>query len=64
MAEMRPVVAGESLKSLTDEGVSVSVEDRKDGSPLVGDMIARNPDNHKDMWLVAATYFKANFEAK
>jgi hypothetical protein len=25
-------------------------------------MIARNPANHEDRWLVAAEYFAANFE--
>ena len=44
------------------EGVSVSEEDRIAGSPKQGDMIARNPVNHKDRWLVAAAYFAANFE--
>jgi NAD+--asparagine ADP-ribosyltransferase len=43
--------------------VSVSVEDTKDGSPKRGDMIARNPKNHSDRWLVAAAYFADNFEA-
>ena len=42
--------------------VSVSAEDQKAGSPKEGDMIARNPANHADMWLVAEAYFKANFE--
>ena len=28
----------------------------------VGDMIARNPKNHADKWLVAAQYFSDNFE--
>ena len=27
-----------------------------------GDMIARNPDNHNDLWLIAGEYFKNNFE--
>jgi hypothetical protein len=30
--------------------------------PKEGDMIARNPKNHKDQWLVAAQYFADNFE--
>ena len=58
IAELRPYVAGESL-----EGVSISVEDVKAGSPKVGDMIARNPKNHADQWLVAKQYFEDNFEA-
>lgn len=43
-------------------GVSVSAEDAKEGSPKAGDMIARNPKNHEDQWLVAALYFSDNFE--
>jgi hypothetical protein len=42
--------------------VSVSAEDRAAGSPKHGDMIARNPNNHADQWLVAAQYFADNFE--
>lgn len=44
------------------EGISVSAEDEKAGSPKLGDMIARNPKNHEDQWLVAEQYFKDNFE--
>lgn len=57
IAELRPVVAGEDLA-----GVSISAEDAKAGSPKVGDMVARNPKNHADQWLVAAAYFADNFE--
>lgn len=42
--------------------VSVSREDIINGSPKVGDFIARNPNNHKDQWLVAEQYAKDNFE--
>ena len=42
--------------------VSISEEDLKAGSPKIGDMIARNPKNHADMWLVAQKYFEDNFE--
>ncbi len=41
--------------------VSVSVPDREAGSPKCGDLIARNPDNHADQWLVAEAYALANF---
>jgi hypothetical protein len=58
IAEMRPYVKGEAL----DPHVSVSAVDREAGSPKDGDMIARNPANHADQWLVAADYFAANFE--
>jgi hypothetical protein len=43
-------------------GVSISKPDIEAGSPKDGDMIARNPNNHADQWLVAAQYFKDNFE--
>lgn len=42
--------------------VSISASDVEAGSPKTGDMIARNPKNHADMWLVAAAYFSDNFE--
>jgi hypothetical protein len=42
--------------------VSISVEDLANGSPKSGDMIARNPKNHNDQWLVAEQYFEDNFE--
>lgn len=44
-------------------GVSVSEPDKANGSPTLGDKIARNPANHADRWLVAKAYFDANFEA-
>lgn len=58
IAELRPYVEGEIL----DGRVSVSAADREAGSPKPGDMIARNPKNHADQWLVAAQYFADNFE--
>ena len=57
IAEMRSYVEGEDL-----DGVSISAPDIQNGSPKVGDMIARNPANHNDQWLVAVDYFAANFE--
>ena len=59
IAEMRPYVPEEDLPS----SVSISEADRLGGSPRLGDMIARNPKNHGDMWLVAEAYFVGNFEA-
>lgn len=58
IAELRPYVPGEDLGGR----VSISIVDREAGSPKAGDMIARNPKNHDDQWLVAADYFKDNFE--
>lgn len=57
IAEARPYVPNEDLFR-----VSISDVDRKAGSPKPGDMIARNPKNHADQWLIAAEYFAANFE--
>ena len=58
VAEMRPYQHGDDLN-----GVSISDVDRNAGSPKPGDMIARNPKNHADKWLVAAKYFADNFES-
>jgi len=57
IAELREYVDGEKL-----DLVSISSEDAKNGSPKIGDMIARNPKNHADQWLVAKAYFEDNFE--
>jgi hypothetical protein len=57
IAELRPYAKGEDL-----EGISIGTADRLAGSPKEGDMIARNPANHEDQWLVAAAYFNDNFE--
>jgi hypothetical protein len=57
IAELRPYQPGEPLN-----GVSISKADADAGSPRFGDMIARNPKNHADQWLVAAQYFADNFE--
>ena len=57
IAELREYREGDDLCC-----VSISVEDDLDGSPKSGDMIARNPKNYKDKWLVSKKYFKDNFE--
>lgn len=59
IAELRPFdpVADRDMSR-----VSISAPDKEAGSPKLGDMIARNPANHDDIWLVAADYFAANFE--
>ncbi len=57
IAELRPFEEGETLS----ERVSISAPDKEAGSPKVGDMIARNPANHDDQWLVAEAYFLENF---
>lgn len=57
MAEIRPYVEGEPLT-----GVAISTVDTVAGSPKVGDMVARNPKDHGDKWLLAKKYFEDNFE--
>ena len=57
IAELRPYEPGEPVFD-----ISIAGEDARAGSPKPGDMIARNPNNHKDQWLVAAQYFADNFE--
>ena len=57
IAELRPWYEGDDMSR-----ISVSAPDREAGSPKDGDMIARNPANHDDQWLVAEAYFLANFE--
>ena len=69
IAEMRPVTKEEIelgrlivTKTQSRKSISVSDVDLQNGSPKSGDMIARNPKNHDDQWLVAKQYFKDNFE--
>ena len=72
IAEMRPVTDWDIKAYQVDKEihlirdpefkVSISDADRQNGSPKLGDMIARNPKNHLDQWLVAEQYFKDNFE--
>jgi len=57
IAELRPYQPGEDTI-----GISITAVDREAGSPKAGDMIARNPKNHDDQWLVSAQYFADNFE--
>jgi len=74
IAELRPVSKEDrenfdrngELKFISDlrwYTVSISEQDLKNGSPKIGDMIARNPKNHLDQWLVAEQYFNDNFES-
>lgn len=69
IAELRPVTDEEielrqfiTTRSQNREPISVSSEDLKNGSPKKGDMIARDPKNHNDQWLVSEKYFNDNFE--
>ena len=42
-------------------GVSVSDADKSNGSPKQGDMIAIDPTNPDNQWLVAEKFFKDNY---
>lgn len=57
LSEMTPY-----FEKMSIAAVSISEADLKNGSPKIGDMIARNPKNHSDRWLVAEQYFKDNLE--
>jgi hypothetical protein len=57
IAEMRPWQPGEGMA-----GISISTADMRNGSPKAGDMIARNPSNWDDQWLVAHDHFQLYFE--
>lgn len=57
ITKMRPWQPGEGM-----DGVSISAADMRNGSPKASDMIARNPSNRDDQWLVAQDYFKLYFE--
>jgi hypothetical protein len=55
-AELRPHEEGEDIGD-----VSVSAANRRNVSPKKGDMIARNPDDHSDQWLVARKFFRKHY---
>lgn len=61
LSEMRPVTKEEATLGYMAR-VSISDEDQAAGSPKLGDMVARNPKNHDDQWLVAKKYFDENLE--
>ncbi len=47
---------------ITPDLLSVSDADLAKGSPKVGDMIAFNPNDVSDFWLVEEQFFKDNYE--
>jgi len=54
---MEPWTPGTNMES-----VSVSDADKNNGSPKAGDMIAVNPNDATDKWLIAQKFFKDNYE--
>jgi hypothetical protein len=65
IAELRPVTQEDVDMDFDDfcEKISVSQFDAENDSPKIGDMIARNPKDHNDLWLVSEQFFKDNYEA-
>ena len=56
--QLRPYIEGENLRH-----VYISeVDEIEYGSPKLGDMIGRDPDNHDVQWLVEKSYFEQVFE--
>jgi hypothetical protein len=51
--EVRPYVLGEALP----ESVKISAADQASGSPTEGDVIARDPKDKKNQWLIAKAEF-------
>jgi hypothetical protein len=63
VSEMRDVTQADIESGLGASSlISVSEADRENGSPKLGDKIARNPNNHRDQWLVSKEYFDENFK--
>lgn len=58
--EARPYIEGEPRPF----ECSISEADLRNGSPKAGDMIARNPDNHDDQWLISADYFAKHYQGE
>lgn len=59
--ELQPMYPYNPEAGLPD-GCSVSQADKDNGSPRVGDMIAVNPKDKSDVWLVAEKFYKDNYE--
>jgi hypothetical protein len=55
---MYPYISGEALHP----NVTVALDDREKGSPKPGDMIAVNPKDSSNRWLVEAKFFEDNYE--
>lgn len=58
LSTLRPYIPGETLHP----NCTVAEDDKAKGSPKSGDMIARNPKDHDNQWLVEAQFFADNFE--
>lgn len=56
IAELRPYFPGEDLAPISVGANCISA-----GGPVEGDMVARDPSNHDDQWIVLASYFAEHF---
>ena len=59
LAEMKPWTPDVDMSR-----VSISEEDKEAGKPELGDMVARDPDNISDQWLVSKSYFEDKFDTE
>jgi len=57
---LQPMIPWGPDLNMTD--VSVSPADKANGSPQDGDMIAHNPKNLTDEWLVSKSFMAENYE--
>jgi hypothetical protein len=57
ISELRPYILGEDMSK-----INIGDIHKLAGSPRTGDMIARDPRNPQDQWLVPEQFFKENFE--
>jgi len=62
IAELREVTSEDSLPKLMLEEVAISQAYLDAGSPKIGGMIARNPENHAEQWLVSKEDFNYYYE--
>ena len=70
VALARPVTAldiwlfkqGKGVLQFEGKIISIAAVDKAAGSPKIGDMIAKNPKDENDQWLIAESYFQQNFE--
>ncbi len=50
------------VKGYDTQGVSVNSAAGRKGSPKAGDVIARNPKDYTDRWLITEQQLKSDFE--
>ena len=58
LSELTPWTPGFDLSKISVDEDDIALR----GSPKTGDMIARNPLDHANQWLIERDYFAENFE--